>query len=109
MPENGYNGDAMRKFTSPFEFKDPQSLKSYAERGEMPHAAVRLVFSVELQKLHTEAISRFGAQCLWNASPSQTMYGMRVIVDRLRRYGSMEAWRLATEIEEKLGENHASG
>jgi hypothetical protein len=103
MPENGYNGDAMRKFTSLFVFKEPQSLKSHAERGEVPHAAVRQAFSVELQKLHTEAISRFGAQCLWNASPSQTMDGMRVIVDRLRRYGGMEAWRLATEIEEKLG------
>lgn len=38
-----------------------------------------------------------------------TMDGMRVIVDRLRRYGGMEAWRLASEIEEKLGNNHASG
>lgn len=75
----------------------------------MPHAAVRQAFSVELQKLYTEATSRFGAQCLWNASPSQTMDGMRVIVDRLRRYGGMEALRLALEIEEKLGSNHASG
>ena len=99
----------MRKCTSPFEFKDPQSLKSHADRGEVPHATVRLAFSVELQKLHTEAMSRFGAQCLWNASPSQTMDGMRVIVDRLQRYGGMEAWRLASEIEEKLGNNHASG
>ena len=56
----------------------------------------------ELEKLHDEAVRRFGAQCLWSASPSRTPDGMLVVADRLRRYGGMDAWALAARIRKVL-------
>lgn len=56
----------------------------------------------ELEQLHEEAVRRFGPLCLWNASPSKTIDGLRVVADRLRRYGGMDAWKLAARIREEL-------
>lgn len=56
----------------------------------------------ELEQLYDEAVRRFGPQCLWNASPSRTRDGLRLVADRLRRYGGMDAWKLAARIREEL-------
>jgi hypothetical protein len=63
--------------------------------------------SPELKTFYREALSRFGSECFWNMRPAQTPGGMKVIASQLRKYGGMEAWRLATKITETL--NHAVG
>lgn len=63
--------------------------------------------TTELKTLYQEALSRFGSECFWNMHPAQTPGGMKVIASQLRKYGDMEAWRLATKITETL--NHAVG
>jgi hypothetical protein len=55
-----------------------------------------------LEALFQEALARFGTRCLWNAKPTKSIEGIRVIVDRLRKYGGMDAWRLAAEIKKEL-------
>ena len=57
-----------------------------------------------LEGLYNEALERFGARCLWNASPSKNADGLRVVADRLRRYGGMDAWKLASKIREELND-----
>ncbi len=52
--------------------------------------------------LYDEAVTRFGARCLWNVSPSRSVEGLRVVADRLRRYGGMDAWKLSSRIKEEL-------
>ncbi len=52
--------------------------------------------------LYDEAIARFGARCLWNAAPSRSVEGLRVVADHLRCYGGMDAWRLAAAIRAEL-------
>lgn len=99
----------MTQYPKPLESNALPSLNSQVERGETPQSAFRSELPSALQTLYSDAITKFGAQCLWNASPSQTRDGMRMIVERLRRYGGMAAWRLALEIEEKLGDDHAPG
>ena len=64
-------------------------------------------WNARLDELYDAAIGRFGATCLWNARPSRTKQGMRVVAERLRLYGNMAAWRLAAEIGDELG--RASG
>jgi hypothetical protein len=56
-----------------------------------------------LAALYDEAMARFGARCLWNAAPSRSVEGLRVVTDRLRRYGGMDAWRLESRITADLG------
>jgi hypothetical protein len=55
-----------------------------------------------LSKIYNEAMERFGARCLWNATPSRTPEGLLLVADRLRRYGGMDAWRLATQIRDEV-------
>jgi len=56
----------------------------------------------DMERLHRQAVERFGARCLWNMRPSKTLDGMRVVADGLRAHGGMDAWRLATEIREAI-------
>jgi hypothetical protein len=55
-----------------------------------------------LALLYDQAIARFGARCLWNAAPPRSVEGLLVVADRLRRYGGMDAWRLAAAIRAEL-------
>ncbi|BCB21993.1 hypothetical protein OCUBac02_48870 (plasmid) [Bosea sp. ANAM02] len=59
------------------------------------------------ERWYQEAIERYGAMCLWNAKPQRTIAGLRVIIERLKTYGDMPAWKLALSISEFLGD--ASG
>ena len=61
----------------------------------------------ELAILHQAALKQFGGSCFWDAKPSATPEGMRVVVDRLQKYGGMDAWRLASKIKGVL--KHAAG
>ena len=61
----------------------------------------------ELTVLHQAAMNQFGSSCFWDAKPSATPEGMRVVVDRLRKYGGMDAWHLASKIKGVL--EHAAG
>ncbi|MBY0430794.1 MAG: hypothetical protein K2Q10_06330 [Rhodospirillales bacterium] len=67
----------------------------------------RDVIAPELRILYQEAMSRFGSECFWNMHPAQTPAGMKVVASQLRKYGGMDAWRLATKITETL--NHSAG
>ncbi len=57
-----------------------------------------------LDLLFNEAVIRYGKRCLWNVSPQPTLGGMRVIADKLRKHGDMEAWKLATRIREAIAD-----
>ena len=67
-------------------------------RNEKAHA--------ELEDLRRQAVEQYGTQCLWNIKAVPTPSGMKAVADNLRKYGDMNAWRLASKIREKLG--HAS-
>jgi hypothetical protein len=56
-----------------------------------------------LMPLFEEAVDLFGARCLWNLKPEPTPTGMRVIAERLRKHGDMDAWRLASRIQKAVG------
>lgn len=60
-----------------------------------------------LESLFDEAITRYGPRCLWNVKPQKTPSGLRVIADKLRKHGDMEAWKIAARIREEL--DHAAG
>jgi len=76
------------------------------DRGEVVRLAARLRQvhrrRADLIRLHRAATERFGANCLWSAKPPATPEGMKVMADLLRKYGGMDAWRLAEEIAEVL-------
>jgi hypothetical protein len=61
-------------------------------------AAHRGGMTASLAQLYDEAVDRFGARCLWNAAPSRSTEGLVVVADHLRRYGGMDAWRLAARL-----------
>lgn len=56
----------------------------------------------ELSALFDEAVTRYGARCLWNIRPRKTPEGMMVIANKLRQHGDMNAWKLASRIKEEL-------
>lgn len=58
--------------------------------------------NAELDALYQEAVKQFGTGCLWNVRPSATPRGMKVIATQLRKYGNMDAWRLAGKITKEL-------
>lgn len=58
--------------------------------------------SSELLAIHKEAMDKYGTRCFWNMKPSATPDGMRVVAIQLRKYGGMDAWRLASKIKEVL-------
>lgn len=60
--------------------------------------------SRDLDQLFDEAVAHYRTRCLWNLEPQRTPGGMRVIADKLRRHGDMDAWRLAARIRKALGD-----
>jgi hypothetical protein len=56
-----------------------------------------------------EAVDRYGTMCFWHLRPRRTESSLRVLVDRLRTYGDMAAWRLAVNIEAFLDERERDG
>jgi len=81
----------------------PQGRDAIVKKAAELRAAHRRAKSAgDLVELHREAVERFGESCLWNANPSATPAGMAVIADLLRKYGGMDAWRLAARIREAL-------
>jgi hypothetical protein len=60
------------------------------------------VLSDRLKGLFDEAVGRFGPQCLWNVNPSRNLHGMKLIAQKLRDHGNMNAWRLSEQILEEI-------
>ena len=77
--------------------EDRDAIVSLAARLRQNHRQ-----QADLVRLHQAAMSRFGARCLWSAKPPATPEGMKVVADHLRKYGGMDAWRLAEDIAEVL-------
>lgn len=74
-------------------------------RAEHRRNARRVIGNAELlANLYNEAVSRYGKRCLWNVDPQPTPSGMRVIADKLRKHGDMEAWKLAARIREAIAD-----
>ena len=55
-----------------------------------------------LTDYYDQAMTKFGSRCLWNAKPSRSVEGLKVIAERLRTYGGMDAWRLAAAIRKEV-------
>lgn len=53
----------------------------------------------EHERWFREAVDRYGTMCFWHLRPKRTESSLRVLVDRLKTYGDMAAWRLAMSIE----------
>jgi len=62
--------------------------------------------SSELTALHQEAMEKFGARLFWNMRPSATPSGLKIVAAQLRKYGGMDAWRLADRIKAAI--DHAA-
>jgi hypothetical protein len=60
--------------------------------------------SLVLTELFAEAVARYRTQCLWNMDPQASPEGLHFIAKRLRKYGGMDAWRLAGRIERSLAD-----
>jgi hypothetical protein len=70
-------------------------LRAYATVLREPAVA-----RAQLALLIERAVREFGARCLWNVDLSRRDEAMRqVIVERLRKHGGHEGWRLAMEID----------
>lgn len=61
-----------------------------------------------LRKLYAAAVEHYGTRCFWNMQPRFSAEGLRTIVDRLKRYGDLRAWKLAALIEREMGRRHAA-
>jgi hypothetical protein len=79
--------------------------------GAMPYSggATQMIPSQDnpspaLASLFVEAVTKYREQCLWNIDPQVSPQGLTVIVLRLRKYGDMDAWRLAGRIERSLAD-----
>ena len=55
----------------------------------------------KLRELYDQAMADYRLRCFWNCAPSCTDSGLDVVVDNLRKYGNLKAWRLADAIEEE--------
>ncbi len=55
----------------------------------------------ELGRLFRQAYEKYGAQCLWNCKPTLSEEGVKVVVERLQKYGDLRAWYLAADILEE--------
>lgn len=71
-----------------------QGAQAFATTSANPAAAGRRI--AELRSL---ALSRYAGCCFWNMRVPAGAEGDKVIVERLKKHGDMEAWRLAVEIE----------
>jgi hypothetical protein len=60
--------------------------------------------SLVLTELFAEAVTRYRTQCLWNMDPQASPEGLHFIAERLKKYGDMDAWRLAGRIERSLAD-----
>lgn len=67
-----------------------------------PGDGQKIIEADEIDRLFNEAVTRYGKRCLWNVDPQPTSGGMRVIADKLRKHGDMEAWKLATRIRKAI-------
>ena len=81
----------------------PQDRGALLEQAAQMRAVYRQKKSQSnLAALHQQAMQNFSASCLWNMKPSPTPAGMRLLADQLRKYGGMDAWRLASQIRKVL-------
>jgi hypothetical protein len=76
----------------------PEGGNAIIDEAARIRAAHRGGMTASLAQLHDEAVDRFGARCLWNAARSRSTEGLVVVADHLRRYGGMDAWRLAARL-----------
>lgn len=53
----------------------------------------------DIASLRAIALKRYRSRCFWNIQVPDGPAGNQIIVERLKKHGDMEAWRLAVEIE----------